>query len=169
MQDTPIRVGVFTHLDAADDAVRGLVDAGFTQEQIAVICSDDDTHHPRLEHFRQTEPSQRTETSAVAGGAIGAALGGLAAVGGGLATGGIGLVAAGLAAMWAGGVAGGLIGAMSSRGLAKEYADYYDQAVADGKILVAVEYHGHDQEVRLARAEQVLDGAGAEPVKLTEG
>ena len=169
MHDTPIRVGVFTHLDAADDAVRGLVGAGFSEEHIAVICSDDDTHHERLEHFRQTEPARRSETTAIAGGAIGATLGGLAAVGGGLATGGVGLVAAGLAAMWAGGVAGGLIGAMSSRGLAKAYADYYDQAVADGKVLVAVEVHGQDQKARLARAEQVFERAGAEPVELTEG
>jgi hypothetical protein len=169
MQDTPIRVGVFTHLDAADDAVRGLVDAGFSEEHIAVICSDDDTHHERLEHFRQVEPGHRSEKTAIAGGAIGATLGGLAAIGGGLATGGIGLVAAGLAAMWAGGVAGGLIGAMASRGLTKEYADYYDQAVADGKVLVAVEYHGTDQMARLIRAERVFEAAGAEPVELTEG
>ena len=97
MQDTPIRVGVFTHLDNADAAVQNLVDAGFTHENIAVICSDHDTHHERLEHYRQSEPSERSEASAIAGGAIGATLGGLAAVGGGLATGGIGLVAAGLA------------------------------------------------------------------------
>lgn len=169
MKNAPIRVAVFTHLDAADKAVRRLVDAGFSDDHVAVICSDDDTHHERMEHFRQAEQSDRSEKSAVAGGAIGATLGGMAAVGGGLATGGVGLAAAGLAAMWAGGVAGGLIGAMTSRGLSKEYADYYDQAVADGKVLVAVEYHGDDGPARLARAEKALEDAGAEPVRLQEG
>ena len=169
MKNTPIRVGVFSHLDAADDAVRRLMDAGFTEKHIAVICSDDDTHHERLEHFRQTKPSKVSGSSALAGGAIGATLGGLATVGGAVATGGISLLATGLAAIWAGGVAGGLIGAMSSRGLAKEYADFYDQSVAKGKVLVAVEYHGDDQPARLAAAERAFEQAGAEPVELREG
>lgn len=169
MKNKPIRVGVFSHLEAADEALRRLIEAGFTEQHLAVICSDDDTHHERLEHFRQTKPGKVSGASAVAGGAIGATLGGLAAVGGAVATGGVGLLATGLVAMWAGGVAGGLVGAMSSRGLAKEYADYYDQAVAKGKVLVAVEYHGDDQAARLAQAERAFEAAGAEPVELREG
>lgn len=169
MKNTPIRVGVFSHLDAADKAVQGLADAGFTEKQIAVICSDDDTHHERLEHYRQTKPGTVSGASAATGGAIGAILGGLATAGGAVATGGVGLLATGLAAMWAGGVAGGLIGAMSSRGVAKEYADYFDQAVAKGKVLVAVEYHGDDQDAKLAEAERAFEEAGAEPVELREG
>jgi hypothetical protein len=169
MQETPIRVGIFSNLDGADEAVENLIRAGFAEKHIVVICSDDDTHHERLEHFRRTEPSTVSGASAVAGGAIGATLGGLAALTGAVATGGIGLLVGGAAAMWAGGIAGGLIGAMSSRGVQKEYADYYDQAVATGKVLVAVEYHGDDQQRRLVQAERALEEAGAEPLKLAEG
>jgi hypothetical protein len=80
------------------------------------------------------------------------------------------LVAGPLFAGLAGGaVAGGLIGAMTTRGMEKEIADYYDQAVRKGKILVGVEYEGADQEERLALAERLLCDAGAEPIALSAG
>jgi hypothetical protein len=105
----------------------------------------------------------------VTGGAIGATLGGLTALTGIVATGGIGLLATGAIGAWAGGAFGGLIGAMATRGVEKETADFYDQAVVRGKILVAAEDHGPDQQARLAVASRVLDEAGAEPLPLREG
>jgi hypothetical protein len=56
-----------------------------------------------------------------------------------------------------------LIGAMVGRGVQKDFADYYDQAVAKGNILVAVEDHsgGHDESMR--RAERIFAAAGALP------
>ena len=104
-----------------------------------MICSED----WKAAHFREyhhEDPSGSHTTAAVAvGSAIGAVLGGLTAVIGTVATGGIGLLAAGGASAWAGGIVGGLIGAMMTRGVEKELADYYDQAVVRGKILVAAE------------------------------
>jgi len=60
---------------------------------------------------------------------------------------------------------------MLTRGTEKEISNYYDQAVLEGKLLVAVEIHDHDGGLRLARAEQILDEAGAEaePLPLSEG
>jgi hypothetical protein len=58
---------------------------------------------------------------------------------------------------------------MMTRGIEKETANYYDQAVVGGKILVAVEHHGPQAEKRLAQAEQILAAAGAESVPLAEG
>ena len=58
---------------------------------------------------------------------------------------------------------------MTTRGLEEELANYYDQAVVDGKILVAAEAHGDGAEARLTQAEQVLRAAGAEPVALARG
>jgi len=47
----PIRVGVFSTIRASDCAVEKLVQAGFTNERISVICSD----RAIEEHFRQFE------------------------------------------------------------------------------------------------------------------
>ena len=67
-------------------------------------------------------------------------------------------------------VAGGLIGAMMSRGVEGELANYYNQAVSLGKILVAVTEHGEQMSPRLQRAAQALAEAGAEhPMQLREG
>jgi hypothetical protein len=58
---------------------------------------------------------------------------------------------------------------MMTRGVEKEAADYYDQAVVAGKILIAVEHHGPQSAIRLQQAEHILHAAGAEPVALPEG
>jgi hypothetical protein len=58
---------------------------------------------------------------------------------------------------------------MMTRGLEKEAADYYDQAVQEGKLLVTVEQEHPDQRPTLGEAEAVLAAAGAEPLPLTEG
>ena len=89
---------------------------------------------------------------------------------GAAATGGIALLAAGGIAAWGGAVAGGLIGAMMSRGVEGELANYYNQSVSLGKILVAVTEHGDQVTPRLQRAGQVLVESGAEqPLQLREG
>jgi hypothetical protein len=68
-----------------------------------------------------------------------------------------------------GGLVGSFLGAMLTRGLEKEAANYYDQAVQDGKLLVVVEDHGAGAADRLLKAECLLAAAGAEPVSLPEG
>jgi hypothetical protein len=163
-----MRIGVFSSLEAADKAVHGLLEAGFTRSEISVICSDATWQR----HFREFEHQQpagkNTPLAATLGGAIGAALGGLTAVAAGAATGGLALVAAGGAAAWTGGILGGFLGAMMTRGVERELADFYDQAVRKGKILVAAEAHGPRAPAQLARASEILAQAGAEPMPLQE-
>ena len=105
--------------------------------------------------------------AAAAGGAIGAALAGIV-VAAGATTGGVAILAVGGLSMLTAGVVGGLIGAMMTRGVEKEVAEYYSQAVQEGKILVAVDIPDADP-ASLARAEQLLSDAGAEPLALQEG
>jgi hypothetical protein len=168
-QEKPIRIGVFSNVAAADHAVQNLLEAGFTKDEISVICSDP-VKERHFKRFEKEEPAGTyTMPASVTGGAIGAALGGLTALTGVVATGGIGLLGAGAIAAWAGGVFGGLIGAMTTRGVERETADFYDQAVAGGKILVAAEDHGANQQARLAAAAHALAEAGAEPLPLREG
>jgi hypothetical protein len=66
-------------------------------------------------------------------------------------------------------VAGGLIGAMMTRGAEKELANYYDQAVVRGKILVAAEEADPKRHVRLDRASQIFARHGVHALSLPEG
>ena len=72
---------------------------------------------------------------------VGGLLGGLAAVVGIAVTGGMGLFAVGplLGATATGGVAGAFVGAMLTRGFEPEIANFYDQALQKGQILVAAD------------------------------
>lgn len=167
--EKPVRVGVFSTIRQADEAVAGLLSAGFTKEQITVMCSD----RAKEQHFREYEHRQPAGTNApmaaATGGAIGSVLGGLAALAGVVATGGVGILVAGPIFAATGAAAGGFVGAMMTRGVEKEAANYYDQAVTRGKILVAAEDQSDHAEQLLARAERVFAEAGAEPIELSEG
>lgn len=166
----PVRVGVYNTIKKADAAVDRLVQAGFHKDHITVIC-------PRcapdtFSDVEQDEPAgAHTPAAAISGGAIGALFGGAVAAASVVATGGASLLVLGplFAGMGGGAVAGGLIGAMMTRGFEREYTNYYDQAVQKGKVLVAVEDKSDDSDARLARAEEILASAGAEPIALPEG
>jgi len=171
---TPVRVGVFENLDNADRAVHLLHEQGFTKHEINVICPTCAPGRPgdRPNEYEKSEPAgANTKVAATSGGAIGAVLGGLLAIASAAATGGAALLVAGplFAGAAGGAVAGGLIGAMMTRGVEKEIANFYDQAVKNGKVLVGVECHGEDQAERLALAEKILYEAGSEPIALREG
>ena len=167
--EKPVRVGVYDTIDQAEQAVHRLLEAGFPREQLAVICS----HKYREHFFREVptpEPSgSHTEDAIVAGGIVGAAIGGLALVATGLVTGGAMLLAYGTILIGGGALAGSFSGAMMTRGVEKESADFYDQAVQRGQILVAVEIHTHEAAEHLAEAEHILGKAGAQPLALEEG
>ncbi len=167
--DRPVRVGVFVDVHDADRAVAKLLADGFSHAELSVMCSDESVERHFREFEHQKPAGTFTPVAAVTGGAIGATLGGLAVVAGMITTGGIAVLAAGALAAWAGGVVGGLVGAMMTRGVEKELANYYDQALTAGKILVAVEVKGDDAPARRAQAERTLIECGAEPVRLPEG
>ncbi|MEX2316157.1 MAG: hypothetical protein WD669_03330 [Pirellulales bacterium] len=167
--DRPIEVGVFDSVDAASRAVEGLLAAGFTVEQITVICSDE-TKERKFHAFEHQEPAGTYGVKAtVAGSALGALVGGLAVIASAVATGGVAILAAGPISAAAGGVAGGFIGAMMTRGVEKELANFYQQSVLQGRILVAAEDKGPHAQQSLARAARILADAGALPLPLDEG
>lgn len=102
---------------------------------------------------------------AAAGGVIGTLLGGVAAVGL-ITTGGLGVVAAGflVPAMVSGGIAGSFPGAMTTRGLDSEAADFYNQVVEKGQLPVVVEDRTGR---RLRQAAEILSRSGAIPMPST--
>jgi hypothetical protein len=167
-QQRPIRAGVFSTVEAAEDAVHRLLAAGFRKEQITVICSDD-TKERYFREFEHQEPAgSNTPAAAATGSAIGATVGAAAAGAVGVATGGLPLLVAGGIGLMAGAVWGGFIGAMLTRGIEKEAANFYDQAVQEGKLLITVEQHASEHPT-LADAERIFAEAGAEPISLPEG
>ena len=164
-----LRVGVFDTPEKVDKVVEQLLEEGYIRDQVAVICSEEAVR----EHFPKDiaeEPSgdEHTKERMLTGSGIGAALGGLTALLGIATAGGALVFTVGgiLASTVTGGVLGGFIGLMSSRGVESNAADFYDQAVTEGKILVAVEDHDVG---RLRRVEQVFEKAGSHPIPMREG
>lgn len=164
-----VRAGVFADLRSADAAVARLLAAGFSQDQITVICSDE----AKERHFREFEHQEPAGANAgdasLAGVSIGALAGGLTAIAVAGALGGIPLLIAGAAGLSGGSAMGGFLGTMLTRGNEKEVSNFYDQAVRHDKILVSVEVHGADAPARLAEAERIFTAAGTEPIQLPEG
>lgn len=167
--ERPLRAGVFATSHQADQVIQHLLSAGFSADEITVICSEDaDKRH--FSKFQHQQPAGTyTPLAATTGAVIGAAVGGVAAVAGMLTTGGIGVLASAGLATWSGGVVGGLIGAMMTRGVERELANFYDQAVTEGKIVVGVEAKSGDRFTRLNRADKIIADGGAEPMPLPEG
>ena len=87
----------------------------------------------------------------------------------GLAIGGLPLIVVGGIGLMAGGVWGSFVGAMMTRGIEKEAANFYDQEVARGNLLVTVEVQVAHAHPSLADAERILAASGAEPLPLPEG
>src|SRR5438067_11080304 len=165
----PIRAAVYSTVAETKDAVSRLLAAGFTKDQITVICSDDTKERYFRDFEHQEKAGANTPAAAATGGAIGATLGSLATGAVGLAIGGVPLIVAGGIGLMAGAVWGGFIGAMLTRGIEKEAADFYDQEVQAGKLLVTVEDKGNHHGPTLADAERIFAAAGAEPIPLPEG
>jgi hypothetical protein len=168
-EERPFRAGVFNSVEQAQAAVNALQANGFTSDQITVVCSDE----LKERHFREFEHWEPAGTNTPAAAAIGSALGATVL---GLSTAAVGsafsldaAAAMGGAGLWTGTIFGGFVGAMMSRGTENELADFYNQAVQDGKILVAAEAHGDDAVARLAMASAILADKGAEPLPLAEG
>ena len=162
-----LRVGIFESFRLADDAVSRLIAAGVAKDRISVVCPE---NHPEVSSdVEQVEPAgSHAVPAAVAGGTIGSILGGLTAAVGVAATGGTGLLIVGpLFAGAAGlGVVGGFIGAMSSRGLEPDIADFYDQALWKGQVLVAVEPPRPGEAPSQGEVECLLAYAGGKTLDL---
>ena len=165
---------MFSTVECARRAVQGLLAVGFAKDQITVMCSDQ-TKERYFQEFDHQEPAGTyTPTAAITGATIGALVGGASVVVASAATGGLALLGAGPITAWAGGVAGGLVGAMMTRGVEKELANFYQQAVIDGQILVAAEVPEGDAKNRASRpalsdAARILADAGARPLPMREG
>lgn len=169
VQQRPIRAGVFNAIEQAQLAVKQLLEIGFTKDQITVVCSDRETER-QFHDFEHQEPAGFYTRGAMAWGAvIGAALGCAIAVVAILIAGLPELFAIAVLAAVTGGVLGAFVGAMGTQAVEKELANFYDQEVMPGQILVAAEDHSQRADQTLLRAADVLASTGATPIQLPEG
>ena len=158
--------GLFKSKVAAEAAVDALLKRGFTRDDLSVLMSDE----TRSKHFAlqsRTHAADGLGIGAVTGGAVGAVLAAIAAVGSTLFLPGLNLVIAGpiaaaLAGLGAGGAAGGLIGALVGAGIPEYRAKVYEAGLRGGGILVGVEARDDDEVDRL---EELLDQLGAEHIR----
>lgn len=157
---TQTRTGAFDTMDQADFAIRRLLAAGFSKDQLAVICPARYQDHFLPDAPQVEVPAADAAGIIAVGGAMGATLGGLALAATVLTGGAAGAVAA---AVFIGGgaFAGGLSNLIVSKGYEQEVDDHYKRAIQRGQIVVGVELKGEDQTDRLAEAQRILDEAGA--------
>jgi len=140
-------VGLFDRFEDAQQAVRALLDANFTKEDINLIASDANGDFKRYIDANPQGEGQNVADGAATGAGVGAVLGGL----GGLLLGlgvlaipGIGPVlaagpiASALIGAGAGAVTGGVVGALVDLGIPEEHAKAYAEGIRRGGTLVTV-------------------------------
>jgi len=156
----PIREGFFRTVAEANKAVTRLLLAGFSKDQLAIICPD----HLKSLLSHDLPDAQRPGSNApqaiIAGGAVGATLGGIALTATALATGGVGLVAAIPVLIGGGAIAGGFSALIVTDGYGKEIGQHYEEAIRLGDIVVGVKVEENDSAQKLAQAEAILSEAG---------
>jgi hypothetical protein len=156
---------IFPTRAAAESAVDRLVAAGFSNQDVSVLMSDNDSSRDFATE-KNTKAPEGTTTGVGVGGVIGGTLGLLAGIGA-LAIPGVGpFIAAGpimgaLAGLGVGGAVGGLVGALVGLGIPEYEAKRYEGRVKDGGILVSVHCDSSDE---VSRAKDVLKQSGGEDI-----
>jgi len=155
--------GLFDTTAAAENAVTQLKALGYGENELTIIMKD----YGAAETLAAEIGSRSMEgigAGTTIGGALGAILAGLLAVGT-VTLPGVGLIAAGplaamLAGAGAGGIVGGLIGWFVDAGVPEDLAPYYERSLNEGGVVVAVGAHtGDEARVRdILRAEAVAYG-----------
>ena len=160
-------VGVYTHLDVAEDAVRKLGEGGFPIQHVSIIAKDLGTEkkiHGFITPCDVAKSSART--GAWVGGIFGVLLGaavvwipglGPLVVAGSLTS----ALAGGLEGAVAGAALSGVLGWLSAIGISKQHILKYEESVKAGRCLVIA--HGSADLVQ--KAKQVLEGT--KPAELT--
>jgi hypothetical protein len=160
--DQAIRAGFFSTVAAADRAVRNLRAAGFTKDELAVICPEKFKDQFTADVPEAKEQGSSATEGMAAGGAFGATLGGIALIAAAIGTGGLALVPAAAVLIGGGAIAGTFSGLVLADGYSRGVGEYYEQAIQLGKIVVGVDIEGADSQSRLDRAAHILAEAGAD-------
>lgn len=157
----PIQAAVFETVSEAQQAVSRLRQAGFTVKEISVLSSDESKLKPFARYVDEEPAGANTDEALATSGAVGLGLGTAAAATAIVTTGGAALFVIGAFAGIA--AAGTFVSTMLTRGTESTLADYYDQSITHGKLLVAVEI---DDPARQKLASEIFDELRAPPQPL---
>jgi len=157
---TQTRTGAFDTVAQADRAIRNLLAAGFSKDQLAVICPAKFKDHFLPDAPQAEVPKADAAGILAIGGAMGATLGGLV-LAATVITGGVAGVVTAAVFIGGGAFAGAFSNLIVSKGYEQEADDHYKQAIERGQIVVGVEVHGEDHAGQLAEAQRILNEAGA--------
>lgn len=160
-KDFPIRLTVCDTIEEARRLVQDLQQHGFTADEISVVCSQEVCERQFAEFIHERPAGSQVGTALSKAGASALGLGAAAVLAGLVTSAGTAIVAIGAFAGLA--IAGTFVSLMMTRGAEKELADYYDQAITHGKIIVAVET---DDIKRQTRADAILDREGSPPTAI---
>jgi len=162
----PVRAGVFDSVNQALDLVDKLRTAGFHWQEVSVICSNEKKEELFPERIQKSPTGTNDNEALNLAGAGALGLGGVAAVAALLSTAGTAIMILGAFAGVA--AAGTFASLMATRGFESEATDYYEQAVEEGKILVAVEPAGEGVNVEERRklAARLIEESGAKAISL---
>ena len=157
ISDAQTCAGAFDTIAEADRAIRQLLAAGFSKDQLAVVCPAKFKDHFLPAVPQSDAPAVEAGEALATGGAVGATLGGLV-LAATVLTGGVGGLAAAGVLIGGGAIAGGYSNLIISKGYELEADDSYKRAVERGQIVVGVEVRDEDGGARLAEAHRILDG-----------
>ncbi len=152
------RAGAFDTAAKADRAIRGLLAGGFTNDQLTVVCPAKFKDECLCAMPNSETPSVSGVEAMTKGGAMGAALGGLA-LAATVLTGGLSVAAATLL-IGGSAFAGGFSNLIVKKGYEVEPHAYCKQAIQEGLIVVGVDVRGEGAAGRLAEAQRILDEVG---------
>src|SRR5215470_15248416 len=155
-------VGIYGHIDSAEDAVKKLGEGGFPIDQVSIIAKDLGTEKKVHGFVTSCDVAKEAaRTGAWVGGIFGLLVGaafvwvpgvGPLVVAGSLTS----ALMGGLEGAVAGAAFSGVLGWLSALGISKQHILKYEEQVKAGKYLVIA--HGSADDV--AKARQVLQGTG---------
>lgn len=156
---TKLVSAVFEDREKAEHAIEKLTHAGFARSEVSVLMTDVAARSVAQDAI-PTKVTEGAAIGATTGGAVGAIVASLVAVGSfvvpGLAFVASGPLVAALAGAGAGGAAGTLIGGLVGAGIPESEASDYDARLRRGGVLVGV--YADDGRAELAKS--VLGHAG---------
>ncbi len=158
---TKTLTAIYDDLSTANHAISMLKTNGFSDGELSILAADG-SFDKNIKIEEHTKAPEGTSTGAVVGGAVGATLAGLTAVGTVTLTGGAGLVAAGpIVAALAGGGAGaatsGVIGGLIGMGMPETEAKLVDERLGTGNVMLGVTIESEQKDLTKA----LLDKSGA--------
>jgi uncharacterized protein (TIGR02271 family) len=140
-------VGLFNERRHAEEAIRDLKAAGFTEQQIGVAMQNREEQQSLIEDTG-SQAAEGAAKGAVSGGIVGGLIGLLGSLlipgVGPIVVGGV--LASALTGAGIGAATGGLIGALMGLGVPEEDAQHFDRGIRAGGILVTVNAGARSQE-----------------------